>query len=139
MISFNLRCARDHIFEAWFKDSATFEKQAKGKALSCPTCGNTKIEKAIMAPAIARGTGRAVGRDGPPPDVLRAVLTELRSAVERNCDYVGPEFPEEARKIHYGEAGTRNIYGEATPQEASELAEEGVEIHRVPWIHHTDS
>jgi hypothetical protein len=136
MISFNLRCAKDHVFEAWFKDGAAFDKQAKSKSLSCPSCGNTKIEKAIMAPAIARGASRA---DTPSPEQLRSMLLQMRAAVESNCDYVGQEFPEEARKIHYGEADARNIYGEATPEEAKELAEEGVEFGSIPWIQHTDS
>jgi len=134
MISFNLRCAKDHVFEAWFKDSNALEKQVKAKALQCPSCGDSKIEKALMSPNIAARHDRSI-----PPEKLHNALMDLRKTVEDNCDYVGSEFPEEARKIHYGEAGHRNIYGEATAEEARELAEEGVEFGRVPWAPQTDS
>lgn len=134
MISFNLRCPKDHVFEAWFKDSGTFEKQVKAKALQCPSCGDVKIEKALMSPNIA-----ARGDPGPPPEKLHNALVNFRKMVEDNCDYVGPEFPEEARKIHYGEAEHRNIYGEATMEEALDLSEEGVEFGRVPWVPRADS
>ena len=134
MISFNLRCPKDHVFEAWFKDSGTFEKQAKAKALQCPSCGDVKIEKALMTPNIAARRDR-----GMPPEKLHNAMVSMRKAVEENCDYVGAEFPEEARKIHYGEAEHRNIYGEATVEESQELTEEGVEFGRVPWMPRTDS
>jgi hypothetical protein len=138
MISFNLRCAKDHVFEAWFKDSASFDEQVKRKAVSCPSCGGTKIEKGVMAPNISRGSSRGTSHNMPSPADIRAALLELRSAVEQNCDYVGTEFPEEARKIHYGEADRRNIYGEATAEEATELVEEGIEFGKIPWLPSTD-
>ncbi|MEX2616884.1 MAG: DUF1178 family protein [Alphaproteobacteria bacterium] len=138
MISFNLRCAKDHVFEAWFKDSASYDEQVKRKALSCPSCGGTTIEKGVMAPNISRGSGRRKSDNMPSPAQLRAALLELRTVVEKNCDYVGSEFPEEARKIHYGETDQRNIYGEATAEEATELAEEGIEFGRIPWVSSTD-
>jgi hypothetical protein len=134
MISFNLRCTKDHVFEAWFRDSSAFEKQVKAKALQCPNCGDVKIEKALMSPNIASRR-----RAGPPPEDLQKALVALRKNVEDNCDYVGSEFPEEARKIHYGETDQRNIYGEATPSEVLDLTEEGVEFGRVPWLPPTDS
>jgi len=134
MISFNLRCPKDHVFEAWFKDSGAFDKQVKAKTLYCPSCGDVKIEKALMSPNIA------ARRDGGiAPEKLHNALASLRKTVEDNCDYVGSEFPEEARKIHYGETDHRNIYGEATTQEASDLSEEGVEFGRIPWAQRTDS
>ena len=134
MISFNLRCRKDHVFEAWFKDSGAFEKQVKAKKLQCPSCGDVKIEKALMTPNIG-----ARRESGMPPEQLHNALANLRTMVEDNCDYVGSEFPEEARKIHYGEAEHRNIYGEATKAEAADLSEEGVEFGRVPWVPKTDS
>ncbi len=132
MISFNLRCTKDHVFEAWFKDSGAFEKQVKAKALQCPSCGDVKVEKALMSPNIA-------ARRGAPPEKLHNALEKLRQTVEDDCDYVGSQFPEEARKIHYGEAGQRNIYGEATAEEARDLSEEGVEFGSIPWAPRTDS
>ncbi|MHA1564436.1 MAG: DUF1178 family protein [Alphaproteobacteria bacterium] len=135
MIHFSLRCAKDHEFEAWFQSSEAFEQQLAGKQVNCPSCGGHDVEKAPMAPAVTAMSRR------PDPDAvkLRRALTELREKVEKNCDYVGKEFPDEARKIHYGEAEARGIYGEATPEQASELVEEGVDVAPLPWLRRADS
>ena len=135
MIHFNLRCAKDHGFEAWFQNSEAFEEQRAGELVNCPSCGCHEVEKAPMAPAVT-----ALSRRPAPNAVqLRQALTELREKVEQNCDYVGKEFSEEARKIHYGEAQARGIYGEATPEQASELVEEGVDVAPLPWLRRADS
>jgi hypothetical protein len=134
MISYDLRCGKDHVFEAWFQNSAAYDEQVAKKRVSCPVCGSTRIEKSIMAPSVARSGGGDLS-----PQEMKRMLVKLRETVEANCDYVGPDFPEEARKIHYGEADQRSIYGEATAQEASELAEEGIEFGCVPWVERTDS
>jgi len=140
MILYDLRCDKGHVFEAWFADRATFDDQAKAGIVTCPTCASTKIEKAPMAPRINKGADKAVK---PAAAVARrtavmgeamSALRELREKVERNFEHVGERFPEEARKIHYGEAEKRNIYGDATEAEAKELAEEGVEVQRIPWL-----
>jgi hypothetical protein len=137
MILFTLRCAGGHEFEAWFRDGGTFEAQQKAGEIACPECGDTAIEKAVMAPRLSRS------RDVPQPPVdpakLRAALIELRRQVEANCDYVGAGFAEEARRIHYGEVDPHGIYGEATEEESRELAEEGISVRRIPWISPTDS
>ena len=154
MILFDLRCQRDHAFEAWFRDNASFEAQVKDGRVECPACGSRKVEKAIMAPRVVKG-GAKGGSDGAAPEgeaktavmsgapqdakALRAALEQLRDHVEANCDDVGPAFPEEARKIHYGEAEARGIYGEATDSEAAELAEEGVPFSRLPLPRRRDS
>lgn len=153
MILYSLRCDSEHEFESWFKDSAAYDSQAKRALVACPHCGSQKVEKAIMAPRVARG----VSAPDSPPDSSRATaaasqlpaksvaadpkaarmrraLLELRRQVEDNCDYVGPRFAEEARRIHYGEADARGIYGESTREEAEALAEEGVEVASLPWI-----
>ena len=149
MIRFDLRCGKEHGFEAWFRDNASFEAQAAGGALECPVCGSREVVKAIMAPRIAKGaqapakpaqatadSGKTapVAMGGSPDEAkaLRAALEDLRDKVEASCDYVGGGFPEEARKIHYGEAEARGIYGEASDEEAKKLAEEGVEFSRLP-------
>lgn len=137
MISFNLQCANDHVFEAWFKDSAAYDSQVAAKALACPGCGNSKIEKAIMAPNIT-GKSNAKSTDIS-PEMMQTALVKLRETVEANCDNVGADFPEEARKIHYGEVEHRDIYGQASAEEAQELSEEGVEFGRIPWAPRTDS
>jgi hypothetical protein len=152
MIHYQLRCEHDHEFDGWFDSSAGFEKQAKRGLIECPDCGGTKVTRALMAPAVStRDTpgpkqppvpvqqvlppAPQPGMDGPPmPARLVALLQRMRAEVEKNCDYVGPSFAEEARKIHRGEAEERGIYGETTPDEAETLAEEGIDIHSIPWV-----
>jgi hypothetical protein len=136
MIRFSLRCAVGHEFEGWFRNGEGYEAQQKAGEIACPECGDTGVEKALMAPRIGRS------RDaGPPmsPAQLRTALVELRRQVESHCDYVGPQFAEEARRIHYGESDPRGIYGEATEAESRELADEGVKFGRIPWIAPTDA
>lgn len=133
MILFQLRCGKDHHFDGWFRDNAAFDTQQAAGHIACPVCGDAEVEKAIMAPRLNRATGQALDV----PDMARAMrqaLGELRKSVEDNCDYVGERFPEEARKIHYGETETRAIYGEASSEQADELAEEGITFQRIPWV-----
>jgi hypothetical protein len=139
MISFNLRCGKDHVFEAWFKDGKSYDRQAKQGRVACPVCGDSKVAKAPMAPNIAAGVSRASAADQESRAAeFRATLSKLRDAVEKNCDYVGDSFAEEARKIHYKETEQRNIYGEASDQEAESLQEEGIEFGRIPWPSRTN-
>ena len=139
MILFDLKCIRDHVFEAWFPNNAAYEKQAKAGAVSCPTCGSRKVEKAPMAPRIGKGGEAKVPVVASEHPEIRKQLLELRSKIEANCDYVGNKFAEEARRIHYGETQRRDIYGEASDDEAKELHEEGVEFARIPWLPRHDS
>ncbi|MDA8231603.1 MAG: DUF1178 family protein [Magnetospirillum sp.] len=132
MILFELRCSHDHHFEAWFRDGAAYDAQAQAGEIACPECGSAEVSKAIMAPRINSARGEAVDV-GEGARALRHALRELRRAVERNCDYVGDRFPEEARKIFYGEVEPRAIYGEASAEQAVALEEEGVEVGRIPW------
>jgi len=137
VIAYSLSCAQGHEFEGWFQSGTAYESQAKAGALTCPICGNDKISKAIMAPAVKTSITKAKGRPAPAesaPDQqkLRQFVAGFRKYVEENADYVGPQFPEEARKIHYGEAESRHIYGESTIREAQELIEEGIEIAPLP-------
>ncbi len=157
MIRYSLVCERKHDFEIWFKNSADFDKQAKRGLVTCPECSSAKVEKALMAPALGRGTRKDVSApvveaapttEAPAPvenrtpvamispqeQEFRAKLKELRDHLTKNADNVGAKFPEEARKMHYGESEHRSIYGEATPQEAKELLEEGVELHPLPVL-----
>lgn len=167
MIHYQLRCSQSHEFDGWFKDSTTFERQAKRGLVECPVCGDVKVDRALMAPALAtRDTPRvqevapapepvpsppaqiAPPGDGPGaapwaanapiPARMVAMLQRIRAEVEKNCDYVGPSFAEEARKMHHGESEKRGIYGETTPDEAESLADEGIEISRVPWVPRAD-
>jgi hypothetical protein len=155
MIRYTLVCAEGHQFESWFADSAAYDKQAKRKLVTCPHCGSAKVEKAIMAPRLsaARKKGRAlieaeasspaletppapapVAMVSPQEQAFRAKLKELRDHLTKNADNVGAKFPEEARKMHYGEAEHRSIYGVASPEEARDLAEEGIEFHPLPVL-----
>jgi len=160
MICYALACAQGHAFESWFQNSAAYDKQKKRGLVSCPICGDRKIEKAIMSPRLSgarkRGrvappaTGPAPASDAPAavseaskaPVVMmspqerefRQKLRELREHLTKNADYVGQKFPEQARKMHYGEIDHRSIYGEASPQDAKDLSEEGIEFHPLPVL-----
>jgi hypothetical protein len=158
MIRYALACERGHTFESWFASSAAYDKQVKRSLVTCPVCNSAKVEKAIMAPALGRGS-KSKSIDAPtvstqaeaaPPEAgseatpvamisqhereLRAKLKELRDHLVKNADYVGPKFPEEARRMHYGEIDHRSIYGEASPDEAQSLHEEGIEFHPLPRL-----
>ncbi len=136
MILFTLRCAHGHEFEGWFRDGDGFEAQQKSGEIACPECGQTAVEKAVMAPRLGRS------RETPPPispAQFRAALIEMRRQVETRCDYVGERFAEEARRIHYGEIDPHGIYGEASDEESRELTDEGISFGRIPWVPHTDS
>ena len=141
MITYQLRCDKGHEFEGWFADSAACDEQLQGGDVACPFCGSAKVSKAIMAPRIGKGeSGKSVAVS-PPQEALqlKQALRELRDQVEKNCDYVGEQFAEEARKIHYGEADARGIYGESTEKESAELADEGIEVSRIPWLPREDA
>ena len=148
MIHYQLCCGADHAFDGWFRDSAAFEEQSRRRLVECPHCGSADVRRALMAPALPRKS-----RERPPatplapqpapatasvgvriPDEMRAVLQRLRAEVEKHCDYVGPTFADEARRIHNGEVEARAIYGETTSEQAEALADEGIEVARIPWI-----
>ncbi|MBI1393323.1 MAG: DUF1178 family protein [Alphaproteobacteria bacterium] len=133
MIKYALRCARSHEFEGWFRSSLDFDEQQSTAELSCPVCGSSDVQKAIMAPAIS--TRRDAG-SSPKVAEIRAAMTEAaaraRAYVEKNFEHVGARFPEEARRIHYGETDARPIYGEASAGEVRELMDEGVPVAPVP-------
>jgi hypothetical protein len=149
MIRYTLRCEHDHAFESWFQDSSAYDSQVKRKLVSCPVCGSHGIEKAIMAPRIVGKKGRENTAPAPAETgaaatstpllmaqerELRAKLKELRDHIVKNADNVGESFPNEARKMHYGEIEHRPIYGEASPDEARSLIEEGVEVSPLPVL-----
>src|SRR4249920_3595689 len=153
MIRYSLICEKGHDFESWFQDSAAYDKQAKRQLVTCPQCGSAKVEKAIMAPrlsttakkerapidapaAVTEGpaTPAPVAMISPQEQEFRTKLKQLRDHLVKNADNVGAKFPEEARKMHYGEIEHRSIYGVACPEEAKELSEEGIEFHPLPSL-----
>jgi hypothetical protein len=157
MIHYDLLCEDGHAFDGWFKGSSEFDRLARAKLLTCPQCGGSKVDRAMMAPRIGKH-GRAASPPmreeptmsaaapmpsptlaGPIPDGLRAVLAKLREEVEARCDYLGSGFAEEARKIHEGSAPARGIYGEATPDDIESLLDDGIDITPIPWVPRSDS
>ena len=132
MIKYQLTCDTDHEFEGWFRDSADYDAQSEDGLIECPTCGSEDVRKAMMAPAIARRTGSRSERVASLKNDLVKAAERARDYVEKNFDYVGERFPEEARRIHYGETKERGIYGEATGKEVKELADEGVRVGPLP-------
>lgn len=159
MIHYQLQCTAGHAFDGWFQSSTSFERQAADALLECPDCGSHQVDRAVMAPRIGGKATAPAAITTPPsdsqppeapsspgtavagrmPDGVRALFARLRREVETNCDYVGPAFATEARRIHDGETEPRGIYGEATDAEAEALAEEGIGVSRIPWVPRADS
>jgi len=169
MIHYALRCPDAHEFDGWFRDSAAFDQQAEAGLIACPHCASTNISRGLMAPALPRKSNArpeprieprteplAAAPEGAAqtalepvpttsvnvpalPDTVRVALQRLRAEVEKNADYVGEDFAEEARRIHNGEAAARAIYGETTEAQAEALAEDGIEVARIPWMPRADS
>jgi hypothetical protein len=142
MIKYALACERAHEFESWFPSSDAFETQRKRGLVTCPYCDSAKIEKQIMAPSVARKDKAPVSAPEPQPVAafsekekeLRAMIRAMREHVMQNAENVGKGFVEEARKMHYGEAEERSIYGEADPAEARALLEEGIDVLPLPIV-----
>lgn len=168
MIHYALICSLEHEFDGWFSSSMAFEAQAARDLVECPVCGDINVRRALMAPSLPRKSNARDPAKAPQPDVpqpsappatlqqpspghtvavagdrlpahVRVALQRLRAEVERHCDYVGDQFAEEARRIHHGESERRAIYGETTPDEAEELAADGIEVSSLPWVTHSDS
>jgi hypothetical protein len=150
MIRYRLNCRKGHQFEGWFASSTAFDRQAKQGRVTCPACGTSKVSKALMAPSIAKSSGKPKRRtkseqptaEAAKPDTQRvaahkelaAAMRKLRAEVEAKSEYVGSRFSEEARKIHYEESPARGIHGEATADEAKSLSEEGIEFFPLPAL-----
>jgi hypothetical protein len=134
LIRFSLICDHDHEFEAWFRSNDDFDRQKKRGFVDCPNCGSTKVQKALMAPAVSTGRKRekiALAMN----EMQKKAMAEMKALSEKireNADYVGDKFAEEARKIHFGETEARGIFGEATLEEAKSLAEDGVGFMPIP-------
>ena len=143
MIQFSLKCSNDHRFDSWFQSSEAYDKLARAGMISCTICGATSVDKAVMAPRVrpARAAAPAALPDAPRPPALTAeatpaeqALAALRQHIEAHSDYFGRDFAREARAIHDGEAPDRAIFGEARPEEARRLIEDGVPIAPLPFM-----
>lgn len=142
MIRYDLTCDQGHAFDGWFRDSAAYDMQAERGLVACTVCGSSLVSKQLMMPGIPAKANR---KDEAPQKVMSApadprlammmqMMREMRKHVEDNSEYVGDRFADEARKIHYEEAEKRGIYGEATPDDAEALIEEGIEVHPLPRL-----
>lgn len=142
MIRYTLKCADGHSFDSWFKSAEAFEALEGRGMLSCSVCGGSDVQKAMMAPRVAtKGAVAPEGADDTPAPSLsqpdnptEAALNALRKHVEENSTYVGGNFASEARKIHLGEAPDRLIHGEAKPEEAKALLDDGIPVAPLPII-----
>lgn len=166
MILYRLRCEGEHEFDGWFPSSASFERQAEKGLLSCPQCGNHNVTRALMAPAIRRGSGdagipdaaEAAPADGsgvpagaaapgatpasealPVPDAAMALLQKMRGVIEQHYVNAGTQFATEALQMHRGEKEATGIYGSMTEDEREMLDDEGVEVLTIPWVRPADS
>jgi hypothetical protein len=142
MIRYDLICENGHEFDAWFSDSAAYDKQRKRGFVECAVCGSLKIDKQLMRPNVGSRSNKkanatqpmVAGPVDPRMQQMMAMMREFRAHVEKNAENVGDKFAEEARKIHYKESDERGIYGNATADEAQDLIEEGIEVHPLPRL-----
>ncbi len=132
MIHYNLNCASGHEFDSWFKSSEAFDSLVAAARVSCPVCGSTEVSKALMAPSVA--VSSEVRDLGAPASEVEQALAALRRQIEENSEYVGLNFAAEARRMHEGDLPARSIYGEAKPEEAKQLIEDGVPVAPLPFM-----
>ena len=146
MIYFDLKCGAGHVFESWFGSSAAYEDQRAAAMIACPMCGDTQVAKAVMAPNVAaKGNQRAEARPAaapappmaePPPEVVKAAMAELarlQAKALEGSQWVGGSFAKRARAMHEGEEEHAPIHGQATPEQALELIEDGITVSPLPF------
>ncbi|WP_273729028.1 DUF1178 family protein [Brucella gallinifaecis] len=134
MIRFSLHCDHGHEFEGWFRDNADFDRQSERKLVTCPVCNSAQVQKSLMAPAVSTSRSKeqvAIAMSEAQKQMLEQ-MRELSRKVRENADYVGDQFAEEARKIHFGETEARGIYGEASKEDVHSLIEDGVDVMPLP-------
>ncbi|MBC8716529.1 DUF1178 family protein [Ochrobactrum sp. Marseille-Q0166] len=134
MIRFSLHCDHGHEFEGWFRDNADFDRQSERKLVTCPACNSAQVQKSLMAPAVSTSRSKeqvAIAMSEAQKQMLEQ-MRELSRKVRENADYVGDQFAEEARKIHFGETEARGIYGEASKEDVHSLIEDGVDVMPLP-------
>ncbi len=137
MIRYSLSCDNAHEFEGWFSESADFDRQVASGFLTCPVCNSGAISKLLMAPSVSTARKKDEMQTLAMDTARKQAMAKLKEAIDTikaNAEDVGTKFPEEARKIHYGEADARGIIGKATPDEAQALVEEGIEIAAIPVL-----
>ena len=133
MIKYNLICKCGKVFESWFLNSVEFDSLSKKKLINCIYCESTSIKKSIMSPNLSSKSNRNTKKNKLKKKI-RKELINFRKYIEKNCKNVGENFTQEARSIHYDKKISKGIYGKATPEETSELLDEGIEVATIPWI-----
>ena len=133
MIKYNLTCKCGQMFESWFSTSSEFDRLQRKKLITCAFCNSTLVEKSIMAPNVSGKTKKNYKINRHAKDIRKKLL-KFRNFVEKECKYVGDRFTEEARSIHYDKKNSISIYGKATPEQTSELQDEGIEVYTIPWV-----
>ncbi len=145
MILYDLICPDEHRFESWFRNSGAVDKLVKAGQIQCPVCGSTKVQKAPMAPRLAKSSPSEMAEVDRKGEVMAAMqqaeqaISKLREVIHKNFEDVGAKFPEEARKMHYGETKKRGIHGEATMEDAKSLIDEGIDVGVLPGPKRTDA
>ena len=133
MIKFNLSCKCGKSFESWFASSKEFNSLSKKKLVRCINCNSSSVKKSIMSPNLATKSNKKLDSQSATKKIKKELL-KFRKYIEKNCENVGDRFPQEARKIHYDKKTSKGIYGKATPEETSELLEEGIDVATIPWV-----
>jgi len=133
VIRYNLICKCGKTFESWFASSFEFDSLNKKKIIKCIYCDSSSVKKTVMAPRLTRKSNKILNKNKLQRDIKKQ-LTYFKKYIEKNCEDVGERFPQEARNIHYDKKTSKGIYGKATPEETSELIEEGIDIYTLPWV-----
>ena len=137
MIKYNLICECGKDFDSWFSTSSEYEIQKRRKLINCIYCNSTLVKKSIMSPNLTNKSNKSV-KENKFKKNIKKQLMNFRKYIEKNFTNVGEKFPQEARKIHYDKKTSKGIYGQATPEETSELIEEGIEVDSIPWVNKTE-
>ena len=138
MIKYNLICKCRKTFESWFLSSSKFDYLCKKKLIKCIYCGSLSVKKSVMAPNLPSKSNKIFKRSKLERNVKKQLLN-IRKYIEKNCKNVGENFTREARSIHYDKKTSQGIYGKATPEETSELLEEGIEVATIPWVDESEN
>jgi len=133
MIKYNLICKCGESFESWFLSSSGFDYLCRKKLIKCIYCGSLSVKKSVMAPNLPSKSNKVFKKTKLEKNIKKQLL-DFRKYIEKNCKDVGENFTREARSIHYDKKTSQGIYGKATPEETSELLEEGIEVATIPWI-----
>ena len=138
MIKYNLTCKCGEVFESWFINSSEFDSLRKKKLIKCIYCESSLVKKSVMSPNLSSKSNKISKKTKLEKNIKKQLLN-FRKYIEKNCKNVGDNFAREARSIHYEKKNSQGIYGKTTPEEASELIEEGIEVVTVPWVHKSEN